>query len=82
MGEFIDKDHEIRVLRSRVKVKEAAISKLHMENKKLTSMCRAAAAEIDRCWDAHCDDSGYGPSNLVGRLSGKLKPDMYSGYFD
>lgn len=43
----------------------------------LRSMCRAAAQEIDEHWEAHCDEEGFGPCNLVARLSGKIGPDLY-----
>jgi hypothetical protein len=49
--------------------------------RKLESMCKAAASEIDDHWEAHCDDEGYGPSNLMSRLEGRLPPDLYP-YFD
>jgi len=46
------------------------------------TMCRAAAQEILNHWDAHCNEEGYGPSNLVARLQGKLEPDIYPRYLD
>ncbi len=32
----------------------------------------AAAEEIHKNWDAHCDAEGYGPSNLMRRLEGAI----------
>lgn len=43
----------------------------------LRSMCRAAAAEIQKHYDAHCDAEGYGPCNLMARLTGRLGPALY-----
>ena len=43
-------------------------------------MCKAAAAEIEEHWKAHCDKDGYGPINLVSRLKGEMKPDLYPAY--
>lgn len=37
----------------------------------------AAAEEIMRCWEAHCDEEGYGPSNLLHRLEAGI-PANYS----
>ena len=56
------------------------ITDLRIENINLTSMCRAAAKEIDDHWDAHCDPDGFGPASLVNRLKGLVKPSYYSGY--
>ena len=39
--------------------------------------CRAAAAEIQKHYDAHCDAEGYGPCNLMARLTGRLGPTLY-----
>lgn len=58
------------------------VRRLKEENRKLKSMCKAAAAEIEEYWEAHCDAEGYGPVNLVSRLSGKLKPALYPGFDD
>ena len=46
------------------------------------SMCRRAAAELGEHWEAHCDGEGYGPVNLMNRLSGEMPPDYYPGYID
>lgn len=56
------------------------LPKVKEENRKLRSMCKAAAAEIDEHWQAHCDKDGYGPVNLMSRLEGRLPPDLYPGY--
>lgn len=53
------------------------IAELEDENRKLRSMCKAAAAEIAEVWDAHCDPLGYGPTDLMARLEGRLPPDLY-----
>jgi hypothetical protein len=46
----------------------------------LRTMCRAAAVEIMEQWEAHCDADGFGPCNLLARLSGKLRPDLYPAH--
>lgn len=46
------------------KAREAA----EADNAKLRSVMIAAAEEIQRHWDAHCDAEGYGPANLQHRL--------------
>ena len=61
---------------------EAELARLREENRKLKSMCKAAAAEISEHWGAHCDAEGYGPSNLMSRLEGRIKPDLYPGFDD
>ncbi len=48
--------------------------------RKLESMCKAAASEIDEHWEAHCDKDGYGCSSLMSRLEGRLQPDLYPGF--
>ncbi len=53
------------------------LEKLQIENLELKSMCMAAALEIRDQWEAHCDNDGYGPCNLVSRLEGALKPTLY-----
>jgi len=50
------------------------------ENRMLKSMCQAAAAEIEQHWESHCDEDGYGPANLMARLTGEIPPDLYPGY--
>ena len=39
---------------------------------RLDSLCRSAAEELTRCWDAHTDDEGFGPCNLIDRLRGEI----------
>jgi hypothetical protein len=46
----------------------------------LRTMCRAAAAEIREHWEAHCNEEGYGPCNLLARLAGDIPPDLYPGH--
>ena len=75
-----DKHQEqLTALREEIEISKATNDDLLIQNIKLRSMCKAAAAEIDSKWDAHCID-GFGPSNLVSRLEGKLKPDFYPSY--
>ena len=47
---------------------------------KYKSMCGAAGDEISDQWGAHCTNEGYGPINLLDRLTGKRKPDYYLSY--
>ena len=65
-----------------IATKDAELARLWEENRKLKSMCKAAAAEISEHWGAHCDAEGYGPSNLMSRLEGRIKPDLYPGFDD
>lgn len=61
-------------------VTQAAVElrRLHEENENLCSVMIAAAEEIAEHWDAHCDEEGYGPANLMHRLE-KGIPAQY-GY--
>ena len=54
------------------------LRRLHAENEKLKTVMVAAAEEISAHWDAHCDDEGYGPANLMHRLERGI-PSQY-GY--
>ena len=55
----------------------ARVALLEQENKQLKSTMIAAAEEIALHWDAHCEEDGYGPSNLIQRLE-KGIPAKYS----
>ena len=56
-------------LDSRGLYEEAAeLRRLHAENEHLRSVMIAAAEEIHAHWDAHCNEEGYGPANLMRRL--------------
>lgn len=44
------------------------VDALRAENENLRTVMMAAAVEITEHWDAHCDDEGYGPANLLRRL--------------
>jgi hypothetical protein len=44
------------------------LRRLYAENENLRSVMVAAAEEIHEHWDAHCDEEGYGPANLMHRL--------------
>ncbi|WP_435607676.1 hypothetical protein [Pseudomonas knackmussii] len=59
-------------LKSDAQALKAEISRLH-------STMIAAAEEIHEHWDAHCDEEGYGPSNLMYRLEKCIDAD-YPGY--
>ena len=61
---------------------ERRIKELEAENRKLRSMCKAAAAEINDQWHWHCDDDGHGPVDLMARLEGELPPDIYPAFDD
>ena len=52
--------------------------RLEAENAKLRTVMTAAAEEIHKHWDAHCDAEGYGPANLMRRLEDGI-PSEY-GY--
>ena len=56
----------------------AELRRLHEENARLKTVMIAAAEEIAEHWDAHCDEEGYGPANLMHRLE-KGIPAQY-GY--
>ena len=51
-----------------LKQQETRITKLEAEIKGLHTTMMAAAVEIQEHWDAHCDEDGYGPANLMRRL--------------
>lgn len=77
----------VRMLEYDLEVVEAALvdvarllDKMEKENAKLRSMCIAAAEEIETYWDAHCDDAGCGPINLVDRLKGVTAPYLYDNH--
>lgn len=53
--------------------------KLKSDNDNLVSVMIAAAEEIQEHWQAHCDEEGYGPQNLMMRLE-KGIPANYPGY--
>lgn len=57
---------------------ESILGKLERENSNFKTVMIAAAEEIKRCWQAHCDEKGYGPQNLLHRLE-KGIPAQY-GY--
>ena len=44
------------------------LRRLHEETRKLKTVMVAAAEEISKHWEAHCDSEGYGPANLMHRL--------------
>ena len=48
--------------------------------KRLRSVMGAAATEIEDHWDAHCDEDGYGPVNLLHRLRFGIA-EMYPAYY-
>lgn len=54
------------------------IDKAVQEIGRLRSLCDAAALEITDHWDAHCDDQGCGPVNLLDRL----EQERGGGYID
>ncbi len=55
----------------------AELRRLHEENKKLKTVMVAAAEEISSRWDAHCDEEGYGPVNLLRRLEEGVAVDYW-----
>lgn len=54
------------------------VAELKAEISDLLTVMIAAAEEISEHWEAHCDDEGYGPTNLMYRLE-KGIPSRY-GY--
>jgi hypothetical protein len=54
------------------------INRLEEECDNYCTVMIAAAEEIKRVWQSHCDDDGYGPQNLLHRLE-KGIPAQY-GY--
>lgn len=50
------------------KAMAAEVDKLQSEIENLHSVMVAAAEEIHEHWQAHCDEDGYGPANLMHRL--------------
>ena len=47
---------------------EKTVQSLEAEISDLLTVLVAAAEEINEHWDAHCDEEGYGPRNLMHRL--------------
>ena len=43
-------------------------TQLEQQTEHLKTVMIAAAEEISKYWDAHCDEEGYGPVNLLRRL--------------
>lgn len=52
-----------------------AIQMLIVERQGLLDVMMAAAVEIDSQWEAHCDDEGYGPVNLMHRLESGISTE-------
>lgn len=50
---------------------EQRLKNAEREIERLTTLCRAACIEILEHWDAHSDEEGYGPINLMDRLAGR-----------
>lgn len=48
--------------------RDATIAELRAEISDLHTTMMAAAVEIQEHWQAHCDEEGYGPANLMNRL--------------
>lgn len=48
--------------------RDATIAELREEISDLHTTMMAAAVEIQEHWQAHCDEEGYGPANLMHRL--------------
>lgn len=59
--------------------RDEEIEKLKAERTNLKTVMIAAAEEIQAHWQAHCDEEGYGPTNLMHRLEKGLASN-YSGY--
>ena len=59
-GGFVDRDDYAAL--------EAECERLRGEISDLHTTMMAAAVEIQEHWAAHCDEDGYGPSNLMRRL--------------
>jgi len=55
------------------------INQLNKETKNLRTVMVAAAEEIQSHWQAHCDEEGYGPANLMHRLEKGIAAS-YPGY--
>ena len=59
------------------KAMAAEVDMLQSEIENLHSVMVAAAEEIHEHWQAHCDEEGYGPANLMHRLE-KGIPAQYA----
>ena len=68
----------LEALKAENEALRAEVERLKGENANLKTVMIAAAEEIHQHWDAHCDDEGYGPTNLMRRLE-KGIPSQY-GY--
>jgi hypothetical protein len=67
------------ILKSELRARESENKTLREDNENLVSVMIAAAEEIQQHWQAHCDEEGYGPANLMLRLE-KGIPANYPGY--
>lgn len=56
----------------------ARVKQLEQDIEKMHTVMIAAAEEIAEHWEAHCDEDGYGPTNLLRRLEMGI-PSQY-GY--
>lgn len=84
--QLAEKDKEINQLtrdtvywRVEAEAKFDEVQEKDKEIENLKSVMVAAAEEIKLHWMAHCDEEGYGPSNLLNRLEKGLA-SSYSGY--
>lgn len=72
-------DKQLTFLRNRLSEDREQLAEKDKEIENLKSVMVAAAEEIKLHWMAHCDEEGYGPSNLLNRLEKGLA-SSYSGY--
>ena len=66
--------------RAELAAANARIAEQAREIADLKTVMVAAAEEIAKHWQAHCDAEGYGPSNLLRRLEEGLTGGGYYGY--
>jgi len=64
----LDAAAELRRLYQLAMDQHTEIYGLRAEARLLKTVMVAAAEEIAEHWDAHCDEEGYGPANLMHRL--------------
>jgi hypothetical protein len=78
-AESLEKESLEKVIESSlVAPSSSEVAELKAEISDLLTVMIAAAEEISEHWEAHCDEDGYGPTNLMYRLERGI-PSKY-GY--
>lgn len=79
IARLIPQQNSDEILARGIHSRDNEIEQLQEENAQLKTTMIAAAEEIQEHWEAHCDEDGYGPANLMHRLE-KGVSSGYPGY--